>query len=362
MKILINLFIIVALISFTHPAYSQCQDDDCEPQLTGAGIDVACFDYDSTATFIVGWAMGAGDFNCSAPDSSFIIQVSFPASGLWISDDPANDVLQPSMFDWTYSVANNTWTGINNQTVHWGDGGEAKIRAKGVIPNNCAVRIFPVQIYLYPNVAGGCQQAFIDDPDNNFLDPCNGVANPLSITLSDFIAKPECKVVQISFIVSNPVNNHFMEVQRSVDGRHFSTINKIIGDNKRESLKYKIADFQVNEGTTYYYRLRQVDFDGTETFFDPIVVRTPICDGEKTLTVYPNPVMNRLYLDVTGFESGEKGNIIIRNSIGETVQVFKDVVINDFKEIDVLNYVSGSYTIQLESAGSQFVQKFIKIE
>ncbi len=353
----------IALLSVSQPAFTQCQYDDCDPALTGAGIAIGCLDIGGYAEMVLDWGMLSRDFvDCTAPPGSFVLQVSLPASRYYISDGVPADVIQPSMFDWTYNSPDNTWTGLNNVDVHLGQGGTVKIRVKGNISTDCVPIYFTPQFLIMPSIGGGCPAAFQDRTFNNWLDPAKGVAEPLAITLSDFIAKPDCKSVQISFIVSNPVNNHYMEVQRSVDGRHFTTINKIVGDNEHESLKYKIADFQVNEGTTYYYRLRQVDFDGTETFFDPIVVRTPICDGEKTLTIYPNPVMNRLYLDVTGFESGEKGNIIIRNSIGETVQVFKDVVINDFKEVDVLNYVSGSYTIQLESAGSQFVQKFIKIE
>ncbi|MCZ2100441.1 MAG: T9SS type A sorting domain-containing protein [Chitinophagales bacterium] len=361
MKNIIKLMIVLLFSVYVNHSYSQCQTDDCDPALTGAGFNVQCIDLDGTAIFTVSWFMGSGDWNCTVPPGSWKIQVSFPASKYWVSDGP-QDIVEAAGFDWVYTAHNNTWNGTNNRQMYFGESGNAMLRARGEISTNCAPINIPVNIQILSQAFGGCPQAFSNDISDDVLTPGKGVSEtPMPIILSRFVAKPTCTFVGLEFDLESELNNDFMEIQRSADARSFTTINRIPGKVQAELTKHYFKDFDVNEGSTYYYRLRQVDLDGRENIFGPIVAHMPVCNGVRSMAVYPNPVMDRLNLDIQGFDVTDQGDITILNSIGEVVETFKGITVKEFKDIDVSRYQSGVYSVQLESVGSVFVQKFVKI-
>ncbi len=362
MRNIIKLMIVLLFSVYVNNSYSQCQTDDANPILTGAGFNVQCIDLDGTAIFTVGWALGAGDFVCTVPPGSWRIQVSFPASKYWVSDGP-QDIIEEAGFDWVYSVSNNTWTGTNNRQMYFGEGGNAMLRARGEISTNCAPIIIPVNIQIVGLPFGGCPQAFNNDIADDVLTPGKGVSEfPLPITLTRFEGRASCNLVNIEFDIENEMNNNYIEVQRSKDGRSYVPVTRIPGKARAGLSKHYCEDPGVNEGETYYYRLLQVDFDGKETLYDPIAVRTPVCNGERSLDVYPNPVAGqRLNLTVSGFGPEAIGDYTITNAIGETVRVLKGVNVQSITDLDVTELHSGVYTLRLESAGSTLVQKFIRI-
>lgn len=69
---------------------------------------------------------------------------------------------------------------------------------------------------------------------------------------------------QLHWKTATETNNAGFEVQRSTDeGRHFRTIAWVDGQgNTNNTQQYQFADKEAISGDTYYYRLKQVDFDG----------------------------------------------------------------------------------------------------
>lgn len=261
-------------------------------------------------------------------------------------------------FDWSY-IGDGVVFGLNHTAIPDGEGETVVVRIKG--------RTRPS--YPWASQIGITLLQYEEGPifpSNNPLND-NGICTvtieaPLPIELSSFTAKTrQCQDVLLEWVTESENNNAFIELQRSEDGRHYSLISTFEPSNKLTKTRYEYWDKEIENGRVYYYRLRQVDFDGTETIFDPIVVRTPVCNGVHSMTVYPNPVMDRLNLDIQGFDVTDQGDITIFNSIGEVVETFKGITVKEFKDIDVSRYQSGVYSVQLESVGSVFVQKFVKI-
>jgi hypothetical protein len=77
-------------------------------------------------------------------------------------------------------------------------------------------------------------------------------------------------------------NNDYMAVERSVDGDNFSEIGRVKGaGSSLERIDYSFVDRFPYQGTNYY-RLRQVDYDGTTTYHKVIAVEFT---GESTNTI-----------------------------------------------------------------------------
>ncbi len=87
-------------------------------------------------------------------------------------------------------------------------------------------------------------------------------------------------------------NNDYFTVERSSDGENWDVIKTISGaGTTSEKSEYSISDENFHELT--YYRLKQFDFDGSETELKIISAKSMF--NEKA-TAYPNPAQNIIYV------------------------------------------------------------------
>jgi Metallo-peptidase family M12/Secretion system C-terminal sorting domain/GEVED domain len=127
-----------------------------------------------------------------------------------------------------------------------------------------------------------------------------GVIIPASVALPVDLVRFEGKKVgqttQLDWQTGTETNNKGFFVERSVDGKNYQRLIFVNGANNSTTLKkYQYVDNKPLSGLNYY-RLVQVDFDGTEKYANTISV---IGDSENHTTIYPNPmqsdVLNVLY-------------------------------------------------------------------
>ena len=118
----------------------------------------------------------------------------------------------------------------------------------------------------------------------------------LPVTLADFAVQPtDVGAAQLTWITHNELNNSHFEIERSADGRAFELLGEVLGaGTTNEAQQYAFEDEQPLPGTSYY-RLRQVDFDGTAHYSDVRSLRFPIA-ATTPLTVFPNPAYTTLSL------------------------------------------------------------------
>jgi hypothetical protein len=93
----------------------------------------------------------------------------------------------------------------------------------------------------------------------------------LPVKLVSFNAKlvSESKVL-CSWATASEINNHYFEIERSLDNKNWLAIGKVIGaGNSNKLISYQFTDNSLlasnNQPTTLYYRLKQTDFDGTSS-------------------------------------------------------------------------------------------------
>ncbi len=122
------------------------------------------------------------------------------------------------------------------------------------------------------------------------------VSNVLPITLASFQARSEEGGAMITWKVTSEINNDKMLVLRSKDGQNFQEIGEVKGrGTSTVPFEYRYFDANPGGGETYY-RLKQVDFDGTSEYSKIIVLNT---EGFIKLFIYPNPTRERVFVKTT---------------------------------------------------------------
>lgn len=91
----------------------------------------------------------------------------------------------------------------------------------------------------------------------------------LPITLSSFTAKAtKQNTIELKWVTASEYNNDRFEIEHSVDGSNFKLIGTVKGKLKSTELtEYKFKHEQPSAGINYY-RLKQIDVDGTSTYSD----------------------------------------------------------------------------------------------
>ncbi|UOQ98714.1 FG-GAP-like repeat-containing protein [Hymenobacter sp. 5317J-9] len=114
---------------------------------------------------------------------------------------------------------------------------------------------------------------------------------PLPVELTAFTATAKAPNVQLHWRTASEKNSARFEVERSLNGQQFDRIGEVAGQGtKTSATDYAYLDSPLPQAGTsqapIYYRLRQVDLDGTAAFSP---VRAVTLSGKQPLTLYPNP-------------------------------------------------------------------------
>ena len=127
-------------------------------------------------------------------------------------------------------------------------------------------------------------------PDQGAFSNVIGQATPLPVELTAFTATATGDAVRLAWATASEKNSQAFEVERSLSGSSFVRIGTVAAAGSGSSIRsYELLDAQLPAGAaTLYYRLKQVDLDGT---FSYSPVRTLALRGVAAgLSLYPNPV------------------------------------------------------------------------
>jgi hypothetical protein len=113
---------------------------------------------------------------------------------------------------------------------------------------------------------------------------------PLPIELSEFIAKLISNSnVQLDWKTATEVNNYGFDVERSSGNSAWTKIGFVAGSGNSNSPKnYSFTD-SPSGGTTFSYRLKQIDVGGSYKYYDPITVNLAASNEPQLLQNSPNP-------------------------------------------------------------------------
>ncbi|HZW40584.1 MAG TPA: M28 family peptidase, partial [Ignavibacteriaceae bacterium] len=138
--------------------------------------------------------------------------------------------------------------------------------------------------------------------------------------------------ISLNWITASELNNKGFEVERSKDKTNWTSLSFIPGNGTSTSLNYySFVDKSPLSGK-YYYRLKQIDFDGTTKIYPPVEVNMEMIMSYNLEQNYPNPfnpVTNIKY----SISKSDKVSLIIYDVLGREVKTLVD----EFKEAGTFN-------------------------
>lgn len=141
-------------------------------------------------------------------------------------------------------------------------------------------------------------------------------STPLSVTMISFEAIANGSNIDLTWITTDEINNRGYDIERSSDAKNWIKIGFVASalqnGNSTTKLNYNFRDEQPIRNTNFY-RLKQIDFDGSYVYSDVVVAKVE--DNKNVVTIHPNPAKNYITL------SNLKGNELIKvvDLTGKTV-------------------------------------------
>ncbi|MET4105832.1 T9SS type A sorting domain-containing protein [Hymenobacter sp. UYP22] len=188
-----------------------------------------------------------------------------------------------------------------------------------------------------------------------------GVA-PLPVTLVSFTAKAAGMNSLLTWSTAQELNNSHFVVERSLDGQEFAAIDEVQGQGtKSTATTYNFTDEGIGRKATgpVYYRLRQVDTDGTSSLTS---VQTVTFTAKADVTVYPNPSTDQTatYLDLTGMPTG-RYTVTVTDMAGRVVRTFSST--GGVQEpLPTAGLSKGTYVVQVQGNGQVITKRLTKAE
>ncbi len=163
------------------------------------------------------------------------------------------------------------------------------------------------------------------------------ICSSLPATLISFSGESKAEGNVLKWTTASETNNKGFEVENSSNGRLFQKIGFVDGNtDSQQKLVYSFTDAVPHSLT--YYRLKQIDWDGTSTYSRIINVKAK----EQAVAVYPNP--SRGHLTIRAKNRNQPYSI--KNNQGITVM--ESTVLPD-KEITTDSLQDGIYFLTVGS-------------
>ncbi|MCA0388433.1 MAG: T9SS type A sorting domain-containing protein [Bacteroidetes bacterium] len=139
---------------------------------------------------------------------------------------------------------------------------------------------------------------------DNILVSTSWMLSIVPVEFTSFSATSQNGKVNLAWETASETNNKGFEVQRSLDNQNFSNVGYVTGKGTTtKTSSYAFTDDFSVSGKVYY-RLKQIDFDGTSAFSNTIEVESNMITGFELFQNYPNPFNPSTSINFTVSESG----------------------------------------------------------
>jgi uncharacterized protein (DUF1501 family) len=177
----------------------------------------------------------------------------------------------------------------------------------------------------------------------------------LPVELLYFRGYAEAERSLLQWSTASELNNYKFEIERSRDAIHFEKIGQRIGAGTvDEPQYYQFTDSQPRQGVNYY-RLRQIDFDGTEEFSNIISI---YFEATASILLYPNPARHELIIQVQ--DNRKDGYVQIFNAFGQLVIEKSLLRGTERMELNISALPNGNYFARITADQVLLTQQFIK--
>ena len=156
----------------------------------------------------------------------------------------------------------------------------------------------------------------------------------------------------LSWTTATETNSKGFEIEKSKDGKNFSSIGYVPANNKPASYEFsdptKLAGLQ-------YYRLKVTNKDGSNNYSSIVALNDKV---SVKLSVYPNPVANTA--TISHREADANAVLKITSIDGKTITTYTVQTGATETSVDVSRLVKGSYIVSFENNNTKTVTQFVK--
>ena len=191
------------------------------------------------------------------------------------------------------------------------------------------------------------------------------ISSTVPVELASFTSAVTSTGIVLDWTTATETNNQGFDIERSTDGTTFSNIGNVPGNGtSTEVHRYSFVDNSGFAGNAAYYRLKQIDFDGSFTYSSVINVLVNGVKEFKLTQNYPNPFNPSTKIAYSVPVSGNV-SMVIYDNLGEEVAT----LVNENKaagtynvEFDASSLPSGIYFYSLTSGNFTETKKMILLK
>ncbi|GAA4439167.1 hypothetical protein GCM10023188_35300 [Pontibacter saemangeumensis] len=181
----------------------------------------------------------------------------------------------------------------------------------------------------------------------------------LPVELAAFKGYSQNGNAKLVWTTASETDNDKFVVERSLDGRKFDQVGEVKGKGTSSiANSYSFTDTDPAAGTNYY-RLRQVDFDGTADFSHIVALEFAQQAGlspAALATVYPTAATSEVTIKLY---SKASAGIVVVDATGRTVAQFANVAGGELV-VPVQNLNKGMYFVTVTDGQQRETQRFMK--
>ncbi len=277
---------------------------------------------------------------------NFTTPIAIPANKIfYISIDHSNFVWNNSAEDSIAIIADSTT--------------QAPAAAYQFLTTSSASGWLPVdQFWVDPNQNPLEINLFLFPYVSNTINGCS----TLPVSILNFKGSINDNKALLTWSTAAEFNNKGFEIERSKDGKIFTTIGFVKGTGTTTQRKdYAYTDVALNEvgATTGYYRLKQVDLDGKASYSNVIPLSLKNILEWK---LYPNPIKDKLTVELN-LTTDTKVNIQVISKDGRMLlNVDKGMMPQGQQQLtfNMQKISSGSYFVRVKAGDKYYTQTIIK--
>lgn len=182
----------------------------------------------------------------------------------------------------------------------------------------------------------------------------------LPIELSKFNGKCNGDRTSLKWTTDTELNNEQFIVQGLV-GSIWENIGTVKGagtTQKQQNYQFEVPNQKENNG---YYRLAQIDFDGSTTYSNIIKVKCGNNFDNPGIIIYPNPnTYNVLNIKLTNSANTNKPALLyLFNRLGQLIYQQSIVFKNNTVQIPISDLEAGSYHLQIKTENNTFNENLL---
>jgi N-acetylneuraminic acid mutarotase len=160
--------------------------------------------------------------------------------------------------------------------------------------------------------------------------------NIVPVTLISFEGRQiNNNFVKLDWITASEINNKLFQIERKIDE----------GSNQKG---------------IYYYRLRQVDFNGEDNYSETVAINVNV-KQELELNIFPNPTVDFVQIKI-GNNPDQLVDVFIYDGNGNLLMTLKNNTTQKSASLDVQKLVPGIYHVVVQGGTTQLTKKMVKVK